>query len=189
MNGFAQSEENSLMITIEEIGVERKEDINVPNQPFKLFGRLIPAYRNEKWRYAEEMFPQDGIGEMCFPDEKYAYKKASDTVFIGAYDAQNCIGLAVLKQAVFKYMYLYDLKVNLAHRGKHIGKMLLESSKEIAAKQGYKGLYTQAQDNNLSACRFYLRNGFVIGGLDTKVYRGTPQAHKKDVFFYCDLIS
>ncbi|HNX16683.1 MAG TPA: GNAT family N-acetyltransferase, partial [Bacilli bacterium] len=49
--------------------------------------------------------------------------------------------------------------------------------------------YTIAQDNNLSACLFYLNNGFRIGGLDTEIYKGTPQEGKSDIFFYKDCSS
>ena len=176
------------MITIKIIDEENKEDINIPNQPFQLFGKLIPSYRNEIWSYTEERFTEESISEMCFPDENYDYRELSkNSIFIGAYGGQKCIGLAVLQQGLFKYMYLYDLKVNAEYRGKHVGKLLIEKAKEIAVNQGYSGLYTQGQDNNLGACLFYLRNGFVIGGLDTKVYQGTLQEQKKDIIFYCDI--
>ena len=67
-----------------------------------------------------------------------------------------------------------------------IASLLIEKSKEVALEQGYRGLYTQGQDNNLGACLFYLNNGFVIGGLDTCVYQGTSQEGKKDILFYCE---
>ena len=38
-------------------------------------------------------------------------------------------------------------------------------------------------DNNLSACLFYIKTGFKIGGLDTNVYKGTKQEGKADIFF------
>ena len=69
-----------------------------------------------------------------------------------------------------------------------MGKLLVESAKKEAVRQGYRGLYTQGQDNNLGACRFYLKTGFEIGGLDTRVYGGTAQEHKKDILFYCDAV-
>ena len=67
-------------------------------------------------------------------------------------------------------------------------KQVLEKAKELAAKKGYLGIYTQAQDNNLSACLFYLNNGFRIGGLDTEIYNGTNQEGKADILFYLDLL-
>ena len=85
-------------------------------------------------------------------------------------------------------MYLYDLKVRSAYRGKHIGKMLIEKSRAVAKENGYRGLYTIGQDNNVSACLFYLGTGFRIGGLDTEVYKHTKQEGKADIIFYseCD---
>ncbi len=83
-------------------------------------------------------------------------------------------------------MYLYDLKVNRKYRRRHIGAMLIEKSKEIAVQQGYCGLYTQWQDNNLGACLFYLNSNFHIGGLDTNIYRHPKQEGKSDIIFYCD---
>ena len=83
-------------------------------------------------------------------------------------------------------MYLYDLKVNSAARGKGVGKALIRAGLEAAKERGYIGLYTQAQDNNLNTCMFYLSAGFEIGGFDNRVYRGTSQAHKADIIFYLD---
>lgn len=173
------------MIVIQQIDRTHKNDINIPNQPFRLFGRLLPSYNDGKWTYETERFDKKDVSEMCFPDENYDYDKLSkNSVFIGAYDGDRCIGLAILQQAMFRYMYLYDLKVDKAYRGKHIGAMLIERTKELALESGYRGLYTQGQDNNLAACLFYLKNGFIIGGIDTQVYKGTAQEGKRDVFFY-----
>ena len=175
------------MSEIRVIDAENKQDINIPNEPFSLFGRMIPSYINEQWTYSIVRFKEDEISEMCFPDENYDYDRLSEnSVFIGAYDDDKCIGLAIMQQAMFKYMYLYDLKVNADYRGKHIGAMLIEKSKEVALEQGYRGIYTQGQDNNLGACLFYLKNNFVIGGLDTHVYIGTLQEEKSDILFYLD---
>lgn len=175
------------MITVRVIGPRRREDINLKNHPFPLFGRLLPSYRDGKWAYTEQLFPPGEVTEMTFPDEDYDYDAMSErSVFLGAYDGDACVGLAILQQGFFKYMYLYDLKVDPAYRGRGVGTLLIEKAKEPAVERGYRGLYTQGQDNNLAACRFYLKTGFVIGGLDTHVYQGTSQEGKKDILFYCD---
>ncbi|MBO5198141.1 MAG: GNAT family N-acetyltransferase [Lachnospiraceae bacterium] len=175
------------MITVRIIEKDHKDDINIPNQPFKLFGLMLPSYNNGKWDHTVIKFPEENHTDMCFPDENYDYDTMiQDYVFLGAYDGDKCIGLAILKQAFFRHMYLYDLKVNADYRGKGVGALLLAKSKEVAAEQGYIGLYTQGQDNNLGACMFYLKNGFKIGGLNTFVYNGTTQENKKDILFYCD---
>lgn len=173
------------MIEIKIIDSEHKADINIPNQPFLLFGRMIPSYTNEMWSYSIKKFANETT--MCFPDENYDYEVLSkNSTFIGAYDNNVCIGFAIMQSGFFKYMYLYDLKVNLEYRKKGVAKLLIEKAKEIALLSGYNGIYTQGQDNNLGACLFYIKTGFYIGGFDTNVYKGTKQEGKSDIIFYCD---
>lgn len=172
------------MIEVKIIDGAHKKDINIPNQPFSVFGKMLPSYAGE-WSYTVEKFSD--VTEMCFPDENYDYEAMSEyTTFIGAYDNGVCVGVAILQKGFFKYMYLYDLKVNVGYRKKGVGKLLIEKAKKIAVQLGYKGIYTQAQDNNLGACLFYLNAGFYIGGLDTNVYKGTAQEGKSDIIFYRD---
>lgn len=158
-------------------------DIRLPNEPFSLFGRMIPQCIHGQWSCTTEEFPE--ASTMTFPDEPYVYDEMiANTTFIGAYEGQTCVGLAIMQEGFFKYMYLYDLKVNRSHRQQGIGKLLMEKAEQVAKEKGYIGIYTIGQDNNLGACRFYLRAGFAIGGFDNRVYDGTSQEGKGDIYFY-----
>lgn len=170
------------MITTKIIDSQHKVDINILNEPFKLFGQILVSYNNGKWDYQLKKYSSEKVTEMRFPDENYDYDAMKDSVFVGAYDGKKCIGLAILQPGFFKYMYLSDLKVNKKYRGQHIGQILITKAKEIAKEKGYAGLYTQGQDNNPGACLFYLHTGFYIGGIDTNVYRHTKQAGKAILF-------
>lgn len=173
------------MTEIRRIDETHGEDIRLPNEPFSLFGRMLPRYADGRWDYTVEK--SGSVSEMCFPDENYNYEEMkADSVFLGAYDGDRCVGLAVLQAGFFRYMYLYDLKVNREYRGRGVGRQLVEAAKAAAAEAGYRGIYTIGQDNNLAACLFYIRNGFRIGGLDTEVYKGTKQEGKADIIFYLD---
>ena len=175
------------MIEIRIIDEKHKQDINIPNEPFPLYGRMIPSYISEQWQYKIVHFGESDIDEMCFPDENYDYGAMRDNhVFIGAYDGEKCIGLAILRDEWMKYMYLYDLKVAKDYRHQGVAYALIEKSKEVSKEKGYRGLYTQGQDNNLSACKFYIKSGFYIGGFDSNVYKGTSQEGKADIIFYMD---
>ncbi len=171
------------MIEIRIIDKEHKNDINLPNEPFCLFGRMVPCYVNKEWSYTTETFQT--VTEMTFPDENYDYDEMSkNCTFIGAYDGKQCVGLAIMQDYFLKHMYLYDLKVNSRYRSQGIGSLLLQKAEEIALQKGYLGIYTIGQDNNLSACLFYLKYGFEIGGFDNRVYDGTSQEGKADIIFY-----
>lgn len=173
------------MIEIRVIDQTCKQDITLKNEPFSLWGRMVPSFLDGKWDYTIERFDSEGVSEMCFPDEDYDYDAMSEnSVFIGAYDGETCIGLAIMQEGFFKYMYLYDLKVKRDYRRQGVSSMLMEKASEVAKERGYRGIYTIGQDNNLSACLFYLKAGFRIGGLDTEVYKGTNQEGKADIIFY-----
>ncbi len=90
---------------------------------------------------------------MCFPNENYNYAEMKNNS-IWAYDNGNCIGLAILQDAWFKYMYLYDLKVSKDYRHKGVATALMKKAKEVCKEHHYSGIYTQSQDDNLSACLF-----------------------------------
>lgn len=175
------------MISIKLIDEAHKEDINIPNEPFQLIGKMIPSYVDEQWHYSVRCFKEKDITEMCFPDENYNFAEMKDnSIFIGAYDNDKCVGLAILQDAWFKYMYLYDLKISKDYRHMGVGTALMQKAKEVSKTHNYAGIYTQGQDNNLSACLFYIKTGFHIGGLDTNVYKGTKQEGKADIIFYLD---
>ena len=71
------------MIEIRPIGEANKQDINLPNEPFSLFGRMIPSYTHRHWDYTVERF--ETVSEMCFPDENYNYAEmVKDCSFLGA---------------------------------------------------------------------------------------------------------
>ncbi len=177
------------MIEIKRIDEATKDDINIPNEPFTLWGKMIPTYDGSKWEYTTEKIEAGKVSEMVFPDEKYDFDEMKkERFFVGAYNEYGkCIGLAIYKHDWLKYMYLEDLKVYKEYRGQGIGMLLLEDGKKIAAENSYRGIFTIGQDNNLSACLFYINFGFKIGGLNTHVYGWTNQADKSNIYFYLDI--
>ena len=173
------------MIKVKRITKENAQDLNLPNESFSMPGKCIPQLHDGVWSYRTELF--ETPRSMVFPDEDYDYDEvAAKGAVFGAYEDGRCIGIAIFEDYWLKYMYLSDLKVSEAARGKGAGKALIRAGLEEAQKRGYKGLYTIAQDNNLYACLFYLKAGFAIGGFDNRVYGGTSQADKADILFYLD---
>lgn len=177
------------MITYKRIDEQSAKDLLLPNESFRVFGKMIPSFAEGKWSYSSQALPEEEQFDMVFPDEGYSYESMKDDyVSVGAYsDGGVCVGLAVYKRDFFKYLYLYDLKVNQQFRGAGIGKCLIQEGMKIACENGYRGVYTVGQDNNLAACSFYISCGFEIGGLNTHVYNGTSQEGKSDIYFYKDI--
>ena len=179
------------MIEIRHIDAAHAADLRLPNEPFRLFGRMLPAYRDGRWSCELLRYAPEDVREMCFPDEDYRFEDMTEDILLGAYDGETCVGLAILEPGFFRYLYLLDLKVCTAYRRQHVGTRLIEAARRATAEAGYCGLYTQGQDNNPGACLFYLHSGFRLGGLDTELYRHTKQEGKADLIFYteCEDIS
>jgi len=173
------------MIQIKRITRENAGDLRLHNEPFSMPGRLIPSLQDGKWSYRAVYFEK--AETRTFPDENYDFDTVSAKGFaFGAYENGKCIGLAIYQDAFWDYLYLHDLKVCAAARGKGAGRALIEAGKREALARGYRGIYLQAQDNNLNACLFYLKNGFFIGGFDNVCYRGTSQTGTADIYFYTE---
>lgn len=165
---------------------EDAADLALPNDPFTMPGRFIPSLQDGEWSWRAEYWERPET--MAFPAGEYDFETLNQTGFaLGAYENGACVGLAVLQNAMFEYMYLWDLNVRASHRGKGVGKALMAAAVKLAQQRGFRGIYCQAQDNNLNACLFYLHAGFQIGGFDNRVYTGTKQENKGDVLFYWDV--
>lgn len=174
------------MIEIHRIDEAHEDDLRLRQEPFSMPGRLIPSLQDGRWSWREELYQKPE--EMCFPAETLELDQIDrDGAAFGAYLDGKCVGLAVYRKGFFAYLYLQSLSVLRDSRGHGVGKALLEAGKRYARDNGYRGIYLQAQDNNLNACRFYLHCGFEIGGFDNRIYTGSKQEGKADILFYMDI--
>ena len=173
------------MILIKEITSEMKADLQLKNEPFEIRVRMIVTRTSDEWQHEVALFEEKK--PMTFPDDGYDFDAVvADGFALGAYDSEQCVGLAVMKNDWFKYMYLTDLKVNQMYRKQGVAYQLVEAALYMAREWGYGGIFTIGQDNNVNACEFYLRSGFEIGGYNTRGYKHTAQEDKADIYFYLD---
>ena len=96
-------------IAIRKIGANSAADARLPNEPFPIWGRIIPSLLDGVWTYRVERSSE--TGEDVFPDEPYD-PATDDAVFFGAYDGETCVGLAVLREDLARYLYLDDLIID-----------------------------------------------------------------------------
>jgi ribosomal protein S18 acetylase RimI-like enzyme len=55
---------------------------------------------------------------------------------------------------------------------------------EWTKENNLKGIMLETQDVNLNACKFYIRYGFKLGGVDTMLYSNFDTANQKALFWY-----
>lgn len=70
--------------TIKKIDAARFNDINIPNEPFSIIGKLYPEY-NGTWNYHVSLYPNEQRYEMTFPNEHYDYALLSSDSFLWAH--------------------------------------------------------------------------------------------------------
>ncbi|MFD1887821.1 GNAT family N-acetyltransferase [Paenibacillus wenxiniae] len=172
-------------IVIQAIDPSNEQALRLPNEAFESPGKLIVTKTEAGWQHEEILF--ESPESHLFPDENYQWDDINRSGFaVGAFEEKVCIGVAIFEKQWNHYLYLVDLKVSQTHKRQGISSKLLNKAIEMAKAQQLKGLSTIAQDNNLTANRFYLQYGFEIGGLNTKDYHFTNQRGKCDIYYYFD---
>ncbi|ANF97479.1 GNAT family N-acetyltransferase [Paenibacillus bovis] len=169
---------------IQQMDNANKHDYNRSNEGFTVIGRLIPQYENDCWSYTEELYDKPYPKE--YEDENIddSYINNTHKAVFFYYSDHHCVGQIRLRVSWNGYAFIEDLGICQSWRQKGIGSLLLDQAIEWARQNKLIGLALETQDVNLSACRFYARKGFVIGGIDTMLYSKFSTAHEKAIFWY-----
>ncbi|MCA0173973.1 GNAT family N-acetyltransferase [Bacillus sp. RAR_GA_16] len=144
------------------------KDINKTNDHFQLYGRVVPSLQSGKWSYKEVLF--DETRETRFPDDKLdwsQYINREDKTLLLAYMNNTCIGQIRIIKEWNRFCYIENIAIKKDYRGSGVGKLLLNRAEEWAKQRKLIGMSLEAQDDNLGACRFYAKQGFILGGVDT----------------------
>lgn len=175
-------------LSIVKLTADNLSDLHKANQPFDVIGRLCIQFKNGEWTYTEVL--SDSAKSKQYPNYDGAeggdYISAPDRIAYLAYDNDLCVGQILLEKTWNGYAHINDISVAKSHRGQGIGTALLVKAEEWAKAQNISALSLECQDNNVLASRFYKKKGFVIGGVNTRLYSmlGEPYASEAAVFWY-----
>ncbi|MFI6515954.1 GNAT family N-acetyltransferase [Spirillospora sp. NPDC050679] len=75
-----------------------------------------------------------------------------------------------------------DIEVAPEHRGRGVGRALMERAAEFARECGAGHLWLEVSNVNAPAVHAYRRMGFAFCGLDTALYEGTASAGEQALF-------
>ncbi len=159
-----------------------------PQEPFAIIGRLIPHYDGENWAISEQIFGTPS--EKTYPGDTYdpdAYLENPDQAAFLAICSGRCVGSIRTRRSWNEMAFVEDLAVDRAYRGQGLGTSLMDAAAAWAKESGLFGIYLETQDLNLLACRFYLKYGFRLGGIDRMLYAAGPSAEETALFFYLPL--
>lgn len=104
-----------------------------------------------------------------------------------AYIEERVCGQMIISLSWNNYALIEDLEVDVKFRRNGVGQALIEQAKSWASSLGLAGIAVETQNNNVSACRFYERCGFLLCGFDSNLYRGlNPNSTETALFWYFD---
>lgn len=159
-------------------------EFNKSNEGFIVSERIIPKYENDYWTYTEEIFSEQYYKQYENDEIDISYINEKGKAVFFYYDNNNSIGQIRLRSNWNGFALIEDIGIAKDWRQKGIGTALLEKAVEWAKQNNFAGLMLETQDVNVSACRFYAKNKFVIGAVDNMLYSTFPTANEKAIFWY-----
>jgi GNAT superfamily N-acetyltransferase len=83
---------------------------------------------------------------------------------------------------------VWDLRVRPEYKHQGIGSVLFKNAVAWSKNNGFKQLCVETQNVNVPACRFYLKQGCTLGGINRYAYYGEPAlAGEVQLIWYLDL--
>lgn len=162
-------------ITIKPLEEKSIRIVNAANEPFPVIGKILPSFFKGAWSYEEQLY--ENKLETSFPDDQLNWKEyigsEMKVVFL-AFHAEECIGQIRLVKDWNRFAYIENIAVRKNFRKSGVGHLLLEVAKTWARDNSLIGLSLEAQNDNVIACRFYEKEGFVLGGADTLKQYANP---------------
>ncbi|MHA6533921.1 GNAT family N-acetyltransferase [Paenibacillus sp. BAC0078] len=135
----------------------------------------IPSYEK---RYMEDRSEPEDTTDYS------GYINSPDQAVYLAFAKQQAVGYIMLKKNWNNYALIEMIQVDKRFRRHRVGSQLMEQAKRWALERGLPGIMLETQSNNVRACRFYEKCGFVIGGFDLCVYRGIQEVSEEVAVYW-----
>lgn len=155
-----------------------KEDLNYSftiDDQFEVDSILLLMATEHSIQYSvREVFPYEKKYSENQDDllDLQKYINHPDQAIFLAIDGADIVGMVLVRRNWNKFAYVEDIKVDRKNRRHGIGRLLMDEVKNWSQDNDLAGIMLETQNNNVSACKFYERYGFIIGGFDKFVYKG-----------------
>ena len=84
--------------------------------------------------------------------------------------------------------YIEKLQIADEFKRNGIGSKLINEFAHMTAKIGYRIIHLETQNTNYPAIQFYKKNGFIITGMDMKLYDGEENKDEVAIYMTRELI-
>ena len=160
-------------ITIRKMDLLNIHQVNQFDRKFTVNSKLVLCLENGKLTYSivpvppyEKEIPVEEVDVPSFIN--------SDEKVIFLADVQGDLAGQIKVTTWWnQFAYIDDLIVNPEFRGQGVGQTLMGRAIEWAKAKRFPGIMLETQDDNVPACRFYEKCGFILGGFDGYVFKNT----------------
>lgn len=119
------------------------------------------------------------------PDELGVHADDGDKALFVVLGDEAPVGYIALSAGWNNFAFVDDIAVDMEWRGTGAAQRLMQYACHWTKEKGLPGIRLETQTNNIAACRFYLRQGFALGGHDRHLYEGlSPGTRETALFFY-----
>ncbi|MFC6445009.1 GNAT family N-acetyltransferase [Shinella zoogloeoides] len=151
---------------------------------FLVTREAVPPFEGEWLAHARPVEPYPKSYGFDAAEFASCLQDANKALFVIIGD-ETPVGYIALSTGWNNLAFVDDLAVDAEWRGTGAAQRLMQQAIQWAREKDLPGLRLETQTNNVAACRFYLRQGFVLGGHDRHLYEGlSPGTRETALFFY-----
>ncbi|MGV0757691.1 GNAT family N-acetyltransferase [Tistrella mobilis] len=118
------------------------------------------------------------------PDELTEYLVRTDAEVFIAEVCGTPVGYVAVSRGWNGFAVIEDIAVDASQRGNGLAGGLMNAAVEWARLANLAGVRLETQSNNVAACGFYRRYGFVLGGYDRHLYSGIHSSSREVALFW-----
>lgn len=125
------------------------------------------------FRLMLEPLPEPRVFQFPFDEEDLEMYEAiiPSRFCLGAYDHGLPVGVALAEPRTWNNtLWIWEFHVAETHRGRGIGRRLMEHLAASAGETGLRSLICETQNTNVPAIRFYRAVGYRMEGIDISYY-------------------
>ncbi|MBZ0317984.1 MAG: GNAT family N-acetyltransferase [Anaerolineae bacterium] len=131
------------------------------------------------WRLVEKKLPtpfDKGAGYDFTPEERrsIAGRLAQDNTLMEVAVEKNTgkiVGILDVEEETWRHTaWIWNIMLDVDARGHGIGQAMIQHTIGWGRRRGLRAVLLETQTNNVPACKFYLRMGFQLVGINTLFY-------------------
>jgi ribosomal protein S18 acetylase RimI-like enzyme len=172
-------------IRIYPLAAANQADLNRCDNSFPVEAELCLSAEDGQVRYTVR--PVAPYVKQYGPEvtDAQAYLERPDHAAWLAYVQERLAGQILVREHWNRFAIVWDIAVHPPFRRQGVGRSLMEQAIRWARERRLPGVMLEAQNINVSACRFYESCGFSLGGFDRHLYRGIdPDTREIALFWY-----